>query len=1521
MGQYFSTIGFSRVQFLQRRPKSAWLSSVAPAPNMLLGVALPLSLSLSSLALAFPSWAGTCSITDMTVCGASGGNGVLGRSGNGGTGNGQGGGSSHIDGNGDTIQDAGGWGANGTGGAGAQGDGGAAALGGSPFSILNSSMAIGGFFIGTNGSGGTSGFNFGGGGGGGGTGIYASGNESTIISTATITGGAGGGGGDVLNNPVGNGGGGGGGGTGFFHVGTSMEFENDGIIIGGTGGDGGDGGFGGGGGAGADGLLSLGGAAAITNTGSITGGAGGVGGTGSSGNGEAGGGGTGVNLSGGWNYLTNSGTITGGTGNGGGIGVITRGHDTITNSGTISGALNGTTRATAIQFGGTDNILNLQAGSQINGDLVFDTGASATIVAQSGGLALENDLKLLSGSAVTFDTFAMNLSVSGSISGNGRVNLISGNTLTLSGTNTYSGGTSIYAGTLVADHETNGRIDTFGTGDLMLSGGRLYSTISGAITNSFTIASGAISTISAATGTTLRLGDTSGSSTLWLAGDLVVGVGGADGTVIWDRMNSTIFGSATISVASGTLKAEAGSSLGTITDFVSATRVGSNAVLDLIATGGTIQNLQDLTAGSGGTVTWAGNLTINGGSFSGDLDGQTRSSLLKKGSDTLVLSGNNHLTGDTIVSDGILRAGSATGLSANTSYIVNGGTLDLNGFGLTVSSLSGSGGSVALGSADLTVDQTSTTTYSGTINGTGHLNKSGSGTLTLAGNNIYTGGTTISSGTLVANHETGDIIDALGTGLVTLAGGRLHAMTDGTLSNSLIVAAGTTSTISAETGKTLTLSTATGQYFSLLGNLVIGATDAAGTVVMDAVPLNISPTAIITVANGRLTDNTNALGAYTASAAETRIVSGATLDLSAYGGTIRNLQDGSLGLGGTVAWGTSALVIDSGRFSGTLDNQQSGSLIKETTGTLVLNGDNSAFTGAALVRGGVMIIGDSDHSEAAFGGGIVVWTGAALGGYGTTGNATILSDGVLSPGNSIGTLTVDGDLTLKPGSALEIEIASNGASDRVDVTGTATVSGSNVSVTTIDPETSYQNGQLYHILTADGGISGEFAGVVSNSAFLDMSLVYGNIAADLKICLKTGCPTTVDPETPEPEQPSPALFTTVAQTRNQLATAGGLDTLAQTGSSLALYNTLLMLSADEARAAFDRLSGEAYASAKGVLINDSQFIRNAALGRLQQAFGGAPATPINALSYAGSQRHVSASASAIDAVAPASIAPAQNLYTAWGYAYGAWTRQDSDGNAGAVKSSVGGFVTGIDGAVLDTWRLGLLAGYSHSSFDMNDRASSGSSDNYTLGAYTGTEWTLDNGHALAFRSGLAYTWHDVDMNRSVAFPGFADNLTGDYNAGSFQVFGELGYKVHYGKALFEPYAGLAYVRLKTDSFNETGQTAASLSVHSGTTDTSFSTLGLRASTEFALGSVTATARTDLGWRHTYGDITPVSTASFIRSDAFTVSGLPIAEDAALIEAGLDFKLTEDATLGISYNGQFASGAKQNGFNAKLSVSF
>lgn len=153
-----------------------------------------------------------------------------------------------------------------------------------------------------------------------------------------------------------------------------------------------------------------------------------------------------------------------------------------------------------------------------------------------------------------------------------------------------------------------------------------------------------------------------------------------------------------------------------------------------------------------------------------------------------------------------------------------------------------------------------------------------------------------------------------------------------------------------------------------------------------------------------------------------------------------------------------------------------------------------------------------------------------------------------------------------------------------------------------------------------------------------------------------------------------------------------------------------------------------------------------------------------------------------------------------------------------MRSSTGGFVAGTNATVFDMWRLGVMAGYSHSSFSLDSPASSGSSDNYTLRAYSGTEHAVDNGQMRALRTGLAYTWNKVDMGRTVSFPGLSDDITADSDAANFQVFGELSYEFNLGNALIEPYANLAHVHLRSKDFREHRRTAAPLSVNSGTMD-------------------------------------------------------------------------------------------------------
>ena len=88
---------------------------------------------------------------------------------------------------------------------------------------------------------------------------------------------------------------------------------------------------------------------------------------------------------------------------------------------------------------------------------------------------------------------------------------------------------------------------------------------------------------------------------------------------------------------------------------------------------------------------------------------------------------------------------------------------------------------------------------------------------------------------------------------------------------------------------------------------------------------------------------------------------------------------------------------------------------------------------------------------------------------------------------------------------------------------------------------------------------------------------------------------------------------------------------------------------------------------------------------------------------------------------------------------------------------------GLDAPLAQTWRVGVMAGYSRSDFDVNDRAASGRSDNYHLGAYGGGQWG-----GLGLRGGVAYSWHDIATRRSVAMPGFSDRLKAGYDGRSAQ---------------------------------------------------------------------------------------------------------------------------------------------------------
>jgi subtilase-type serine protease len=512
-------------------------------------------------------------------------------------------------------------------------------------------------------------------------------------------------------------------------------------------------------------------------------------------------------------------------------------------------------------------------------------------------------------------------------------------------------------------------------------------------------------------------------------------------------------------------------------------------------------------------------------------------------------------------------------------------------------------------------------------------------------------------------------------------------------------------------------------------------------------------------------------------------------------------------------------------------------------------------------------------------GGVVGGTGS-FGGVDIADGGTVAPGSVADPGMSVAALTVNGDFTQQAGSTYQAGLANS--SDLIDIAGSAAIdSGAQVELVR---QGAASVDTRYTLLTAAGGLNGTYGGLTgilaNDSPFVDFKLTYDPKNVFLHV------------------DRSSAAFADTASTLNQRSAAAAAEAL---GDGNLIHDSILFLTTEESRNAFDQLSGEIHASTHSALIEDSHFVRDAASDRIRAAFEAVAASPVPVMSYGPG--------------GPEPAAADGDGLVVWGRGFGAWGHLDGNGNAARLDRSTGGLIAGADALVGEQWRLGILAGYSSTSFHVDDRASSGSSDNYHLGLYAGTQLG-----PFGFRSSLAYTWHRIETDRGVAFPGFSDSLSADYDAGTFQAFGELGYRLDTTAASFEPYANLAYVKFDADGFAEGGG-AAALSSGDQSSDTTFTTLGLRASTELTFGAVNTTVRGAIGWRHAFGDVRPETGLAFAGGSSFAIEGVPIAENAALFEAGLDVKVTENAKLGIAYQGQIASDAQEHGFNAKLGVRF
>ncbi|MDX3986689.1 MAG: autotransporter outer membrane beta-barrel domain-containing protein [Achromobacter sp.] len=272
--------------------------------------------------------------------------------------------------------------------------------------------------------------------------------------------------------------------------------------------------------------------------------------------------------------------------------------------------------------------------------------------------------------------------------------------------------------------------------------------------------------------------------------------------------------------------------------------------------------------------------------------------------------------------------------------------------------------------------------------------------------------------------------------------------------------------------------------------------------------------------------------------------------------------------------------------------------------------------------------------------------------------------------------------------------------------------------------------------------------------------------------------------------------------------------------------------------------------------------------------------------------------------------PSSNAQPAWAELVGNWQTQNATDNTAQVRQHTGGLFVGADHAVGSGWRLGAALGYTDSKIRVDDRASKADVSGYSAAVYGGKSFDAGSGK-LNLLVGTSYTWHDVASERYASVARASQKLTADYGASTAQLFTELGYALPLSdRTTLEPFAGVAWSDLRSRSFSETGGSAA-LSGQSSSNKQTSSTLGVRTQTNVSLAGAEARLQATLGWRHAFGDVLPRSTMAFDGGQAFTVSGAPIARNAAIAELGGEVAVSRNASLGLNYSGQYGGGNREH----------
>ncbi len=796
---------------------------------------------------------------------------------------------------------------------------------------------------------------------------------------------------------------------------------------------------------------------------------------------------------------------------------------------------------------------------------------------------------------------------------------------------------------------------------------------------------------------------------------------------------------------------------------------------------------------TGGTTISAGTLQVSAGTITGDIVDsaalifnqtvdQTFAGVIsgtgtfqKVGAGTLILTGANTFTGGTTISAGRLQVSAGT---------ITGDIVDF---------------------AALTFNQTVDQTFPGVISGTGTFQKVGAGTLILTGANTFSGGTTISAGTLQvsAGNITGDIVDS--------AALTFNQTSDQTFAGN-ITGVGTFQKTGAGTLILTGANTFTGGTTISAGTLQVSANTISGNIVDNAVLIfnQSSPGTFTGIISGSgsvtvigtseltlSTDNTFS-GGLTISAGQVTIANNnnalgtGTLSMQP-NAVLEILSEITASNAISLLSGVSSMSVPSG--IGTLSGNIAGSggIDKTGSGTLVLSGDNT-YTGDTTVAGGTLIVPGSLTSN------VIVGSGAILKGCGS-GLGSVSSAGTISPGCSIGTLTINGDFELTCGSDLLIQV-SNGSNSDVTVNGSTIIASGCVDLNFDVAPGFTGHRSSFVILSSTGGITGQFSRFFVNNPFFTV----GNISC-------TNSTVGVDFQLNN--------FTPHINGNNAKNVAAAIIKIANSGNESFDPIIVKLIELPNYNARSSALNEMQPALYKGLAIsqeNNAVKIQDTLGYRFQQELNEVHCYKPN-----------SSKTGRKGAVACEKDKKTVNVWTA---GFGDVLRQSS--NTYATSPQIGyqnktaGVSLGLDGNFADYFYAGALGAYTDSDIKWDNSQGSGDIQTGYGGLYFSAIGDLFYGNlsviggwsnydvkrAISF-PGVdlkATNTHGGDVKRAISFPGVDLKATNTHGGSQLLSHVDTGLNLGLGGLTVRPFDSFDYISQSENKFTETGAGVLNLDV-------------------------------------------------------------------------------------------------------------